>query len=146
MKRLYSYQMYWELSNHEVSGSHCHVAMCETNPLANTSTTKTKTLRETNLHVKSTVRYISLLVLIQTFSFLEPSYHIFQNSRTLPILFYMTVNWYFYNLIWWEHCSKCDQDVWKGKIYKLKWRKKNQKSLILGKDRNVDLLSKMKPS
>lgn len=128
MKRLYSYQMYWKLSNHEVSGSHCHVAMCETNPLANTSTTKTKTLRETNLHVKSTVRYISLLVLIQTFSFLEPSYHIFQNSRTLPILFYMTVNWYFYNLIWWEHCSKCDKMFEKEKYISWNEEKKIKKA------------------
>ena len=128
MKRLYSYQMYWELSNHEVSGSHCHVAMCETNPLANTSTTKTKTLRETNLHVKSTVRYISLLVLIQTFSFLEPSYHIFQNSRTFPILFYMAVNWYFYNLIWWEHCSKCDKMFEKEKYISWNEEKKIKKA------------------
>ena len=128
MKRLYSYQMYWELSNHEVSGSHCHVAMCETYPLANTSTTKTKTLRETNLHVKGTVRYISLLVLIQTFSFLEPSYHIFQNSRTLPILFYMTVNWYFYNLISWEHCSKCDKMFEKEKYISWNEEKKIKKA------------------
>lgn len=99
----------------------------ETCCLANTSTTKTKTLRETNLHVRGTVQKIGLMCLSRLSLFWN---HLITFSTTLELsqcFFYITINRYFYNLIWREHRWMYDYDVWKGNVYeekKVNWRKK----------------------